>query len=375
MFLLPRRTGNQVIREKIMSRDSQPTQPFHLSANHLHPFAAKAVTLSFALLLGACAATGDKTAEIQAPETQASETVSSESVETASQPTAAELMKTLQAPLKEPEPATPQPVEKTTETAAAQVPATAESKTARNTVEQAVENVVNTTQQLAEKVTKTTEKVAQKAVEAAQDKAAGKAAADAVDTQERERKVAAVSKPATAAEPAPAEKKAPEQVAETKTVPAATGALSDVKAFSVTSKQLPFSYDIWTIRKGNTPLTQGLVIVTPTWEMGKEGYMSQIWLTLMEDNIHVNSSSDIETASKGLGIRIDGGDLIPFSRVAETNIGVIEGKWLDRLARAEKIEVYLGFFPGKKPTSDTFKSDLSLNNLDRIVATYRLLNR
>jgi hypothetical protein len=109
--------------------------------------------------------------------------------------------------------------------------------------------------------------------------------------------------------------------------------------------------------------------------MGKEGYMSQIWFTLMEDKIHVNSSSDIETASKGLGIRIDGGDLIPFTSIAENNIGVISGKWLDRLAAANKVDVYLGFFPEKRPTSDTFTSDLSLNNLARIVATYRFLNQ
>ena len=147
----------------------------------------------------------------------------------------------------------------------------------------------------------------------------------------------------------------------------------NAKPFNVSASKLPFTYDIWTIRKGNTPLTQGLVIATPTWEMGKEGYTSQIWLTMMEDKIHVNSSSDIEPASKGLGIRIDGGDLIPFSSIEDNNIGVIDGKWLDKLAIANKIDIYLGFFPGKKPTSDNFKSDLSLSNLARMVATYRAL--
>ena len=148
----------------------------------------------------------------------------------------------------------------------------------------------------------------------------------------------------------------------------------DAKPFSVSAKKLPFTYDIWTIREGNTPLTKGLVIATPTWEMGKEGYMSQIWFTMMEDKIHINSSSDIETASKGLGIRIDGGDLIPFSSIADDNVGVIDGRWLDKLAAANKVDIYLGFFPGKKPTSETFSSDLSLKNLSRMVATYRMLN-
>jgi len=147
------------------------------------------------------------------------------------------------------------------------------------------------------------------------------------------------------------------------------------KPLNITSRDLPASYDIWTLKQGETTLTQGLVIMTPTWEMGKEGYMSQIWLTLMEDKIHINSSSDIATESGKLGIKIDGGELIPFSHIAENSIGVLEGEWLDKLAKANKMDIYLGFFPGKKPTSERFKSDTNLDNLDRVVMTYRKLQK
>jgi len=145
------------------------------------------------------------------------------------------------------------------------------------------------------------------------------------------------------------------------------------KPLNISHADLPSSYDIWTLRQGDTPLTQGLVISTPTWEMGKEGYMSQIWLTLMEGQIHINSSSDIAIESGRLGISIDGGKLIPFTRIAENNIGIVDGKWLDKLATSSTLDIYLGFFPGKQPTSNTFKSNTSLENLDRVVATYRKL--
>lgn len=148
-----------------------------------------------------------------------------------------------------------------------------------------------------------------------------------------------------------------------------------VKPLAISEKDLPANYDIWVLKQGDTALTQGLVISTPTWEMGKEGYMSQIWLTFKENEIHINSSSDIASEAKNLGIRIDGGDLIPFTRIAENNIGIVEGEWLDKLANASKLDIYLGFFPGKKPTSDTFHSDTSLENLDRVVATYRKLSK
>ena len=152
------------------------------------------------------------------------------------------------------------------------------------------------------------------------------------------------------------------------------GSVSSVKPLPFTKKDLPATYDIWVLKQGETALTQGLVISTPTWEMGKTGYTSQIWLTLKEDEIHINSSSDIATEVKGLGIRIDDGALIPFSRIAENSIGIVEGQWLDKLARAKNLDIHLGFFPGKKPTSDNFKSNTSLDNLDRVVATYRKLS-
>lgn len=152
-----------------------------------------------------------------------------------------------------------------------------------------------------------------------------------------------------------------------------TAIKAPAKPLAISKKDLPANYDIWVLKEGDTPLTQGLVISTPTWEMGKEGYMSQIWLTLKEDEIHINSSSDIATEAKDLGIKIDNGDLIPFTSIAENNIGVVSGEWLDKLANAKSLDIYLGFFPGKKPSSETFKSNTALDNLDRVVATYRQL--
>ncbi len=291
----------------------------------------KTVAISFSLLLGACA-TSEKKVE---PATPASAKVEAaeEKVDSAPAPTAAQLMKTLKAPLVEP------PGEAKKVVQSKPVPVQAEKK-----IEKAQEKV-----SVAEASVKTEALKVEPALEAkfAETKTEKLPAVPVITTSTTEAVSTEVAK-----------------------VPA-----TNAKPFNVSASKLPFNYDIWTIKKGNTPLTQGLVISPPTWEMGKEGYMSQIWFTLMEDKLHVNSSSDIETASKGLGIRIDGGDLIPFSSIAENNIGVISGKWLDRLAAANKVDVYLGFFPGKRPTSDTFTSDLSLNNLARVVATYRMLNQ
>jgi len=145
------------------------------------------------------------------------------------------------------------------------------------------------------------------------------------------------------------------------------------KPLAIRKNDLPKTYDIWKLKQGVERLEQGIVVSTPTWEMGKEGYMSQIWLTLMEDQILVNSSSDIDQSAGAVGVKINGGELIPFTRIEDNNIGVLEGKWLDQLKVGGSMDIFLGFFPGKRPQSDVFKTDISLDSLSRVVPTYRNL--
>lgn len=142
------------------------------------------------------------------------------------------------------------------------------------------------------------------------------------------------------------------------------------KAFDVSIKDLPVSHGIWKIKRGEALMDKDIVIGTPTWEMGKPGYMSQIWVTVMDDKMLVNSSSDIDVKEGVTGVRFDGGDLIPFSRIEGNNIGVLDGDWLNTLQASERLDVYMGFFPGRQPRSDTFDSGIDLEGIERIVPTY-----
>lgn|GEM_PF-1422371 len=177
-----------------------------------------------------------------------------------------------------------------------------------------------------------------------------------------------VKKDTVAAEtkPAPTAAEAMEPKPEPKPEPKAAGSSG-----KFTLADLPLSYDIWKIKRGQSRLDNDVVIGTPTWEMGERGYMSQIWLTLMEDKVLVNSSSDIDGEAPGSGIRIDSGELIPFTRIADNNVAVVEGNFLDDLARGVKVRIYMGFFPDREPRSDTYESELRLDNLTKVVSTYK----
>ena len=147
------------------------------------------------------------------------------------------------------------------------------------------------------------------------------------------------------------------------------------KSLKGSKSDLPISHGIWKIMQSDIPGEASMVIATPTWEMGEEGFMSQIWLTFSESQLIVNSSSDIDPSASLGGIRINDEDLIPFSRIDGKNAGIIEGKWLDILSSGGVMDIYMGFFPDRKQRSGTYKSDVVLDGLSRVVPTYRRLNQ
>lgn len=162
--------------------------------------------------------------------------------------------------------------------------------------------------------------------------------------------------------------------AEVKAVPEKVAPSVNAKPLNASLSDLPIEYDIWKIRKGETTLDQDLVISTPTWDMGESEYLSQIWLTIMDDKLLVNSSSDIYAPEGQTGIKLNGGELVPFDRIVEHNIGVLEGEhWLGLLAAGGEIEIFMGFFPDRTPKSGIYKSNLELDSLGRVAATYKVL--
>ena len=140
-------------------------------------------------------------------------------------------------------------------------------------------------------------------------------------------------------------------------------------ALNISEKDLPVTLELWTLRKGFQP-GEGLELSTPTLQMGDGDYLSQIRLTLTADQLVINSSSDIDTSLSGVGVRYNGGTLIPIDRVDGGTIGVIKGDWMSRFAEGGNLEISLGFFPDKAQDSPVFKKEASINALSKLVPTY-----
>lgn len=140
-------------------------------------------------------------------------------------------------------------------------------------------------------------------------------------------------------------------------------------ALDISNKDLPVTLDLWTLRKSVQP-GEGLVLSTPTLQMGDGDYLSQIRLILTPDHLVIDSSSDIDTNLKGIGVRYNGSDIIPLDRMVSSTVGIVEGDWMSRFAAGGTLEILLGFFPDKSEDSPVFKKTASMSALSKLVPTY-----
>lgn len=141
------------------------------------------------------------------------------------------------------------------------------------------------------------------------------------------------------------------------------------KALNVSSSDLPLTVELWTLREQYNN-TAALVLKTPTMQMGERNYFSQISLTLEADQLVIYSSSDIDADLSGIGVKLNGGELIPFDRIEGTNAGILEGDWMNKLAGGGELEIMLGFFPGREATTPLFTRIASVDALSSLVPTY-----
>ncbi|KZZ52396.1 hypothetical protein A3765_01290 [Oleiphilus sp. HI0130] len=183
--------------------------------------------------------------------------------------------------------------------------------------------------------------------------------------------VSAAEPEAASAEPRPQSTSAAEKEIAPVPVKAeeTTGQRSLENALDVSRKDLPVTVDIWTLRQS---FEQGedLVLSTPTLQMGDGDYLSQIRLILKSDQLVIDSSSDIDANLEGVGVRINGSEIIPLDRMEGSTIGIVEGDWMSRFAEGGTIEILLGFFPDKSTDSPVFAKEASLDALSKLVPTY-----
>lgn len=153
----------------------------------------------------------------------------------------------------------------------------------------------------------------------------------------------------------------------------ATKVVKTSKLNSAVARELPVRFDVWLIDEGRGPYDEPLVLTTPSWQMGNDRAAAQVSVTLMEGKLLVNSTSDIANKKGESGIRINGGQWVPFTDVTNDNVGVVAGDWLSKLDNGGKLEIRMGFFPTLYKNPQQFESEVSLNDMRTAIPRYKRL--
>jgi hypothetical protein len=135
--------------------------------------------------------------------------------------------------------------------------------------------------------------------------------------------------------------------------------------------KLPMSVKAWTLAKNPLSKEGKPYMKSLTSQMGDGEYSSQIWFTVEDGYLAVNSTSDIDTRGTEAGIQINGGGFIPFSRYSGKSSAVIDQNLLGQLDDGGKINVKLAFFPDRNASPDFQTAEVSIDPLKQLIPAYR----
>ncbi len=107
-------------------------------------------------------------------------------------------------------------------------------------------------------------------------------------------------------------------------------------------------------------------ITSPTMEVYQNDYATQFWLDVIDNELIVNSSTNINIKKKGVGVRFNEGELIAFSANRYSNGAKLKGNIGQWLLASNELHIYLG--------GDEFKGNQSVTiPLAELKRAYRKL--
>ncbi|OZG70734.1 hypothetical protein BTA51_24420 [Hahella sp. CCB-MM4] len=105
--------------------------------------------------------------------------------------------------------------------------------------------------------------------------------------------------------------------------------------------QILGTYGIWELRKVWNGNESGCRLSTHTIQVDDDRFTSQIWVSVQPQHLILNASSEIHLNASGSGVRLDKGQLIPFTGQAIPSHAVLSDDLINRLAKSQKLHLYV----------------------------------
>lgn len=217
----------------------------------------------------------------------------------------------------------------------------------------------------AETETKTEPAVSSNAENVPSDQAA-EAAAESVAM------VAAVGDTAGKAETVSPELKVSSTKAETpiiaKSTPSAQDAKAAVAAFAITSKQMPKDAMTWTLERNWDPKNPKRCFASsPTFQIYQHGFSTQVWLDVIDHQLYVNTTLNIDIEKAGVGIKAGNGSIEKFSSQPSSTSAIWSGDLLSALQSYKHLDIVIG---GEVLGDRTQTAEIKLDGLKAIYSEY-----
>lgn len=83
-------------------------------------------------------------------------------------------------------------------------------------------------------------------------------------------------------------------------------------------------------------------ISSSTVQLHNNGYSAQLWIDIVDDQLIVNSTANIDIKRNTVGLRFDQGELLPFERKQFSNAAIKQGNLSELLRNSDTLHIYLG---------------------------------
>lgn len=131
-------------------------------------------------------------------------------------------------------------------------------------------------------------------------------------------------------------------------------------------------YGMWKIAKGDDSLyRENCTLASATMQVSFDNYSTQVWLSVVGDDLLVNSTTNIDINRPRVGIKLDNGPLLPFTKKHFATNAVWAGNLDAALKRNKKLSVVLS---GNEIGNRVQEVSVELDDLKRAYSEYSKCN-
>ncbi len=114
-----------------------------------------------------------------------------------------------------------------------------------------------------------------------------------------------------------------------------------VASTSSNPDQIIGQYGMWELVKAWEGSRSHCEVRSHTMQVDDPNFTSQIWLSVEPKQLVLNASSEILLNARGSGIRLDKGNLIPFTGQAISSHAILSDNLIDRMSNSQKLHLYV----------------------------------